>query len=472
MVRAIYLLAAFHFFNFAVSPLFSWGGEGADFDKDPTPKDQKQGSNPDQTPTTKPVPTLGGETPPTPPPDLPPRAPTPPKPAVVTEAAPAKQAAHEAIKQGNLPEAERLVSAAARRFPGDTELRAARDYIKLHQHAVRAEAMLTLLGNDGGSLFGRQWGLSREGDRYWDVSLSPERGTKSFSASAGRAARRELGKAYALLDQGDAVKAERTVTGALKRQGGSAELYYARAQARGMAKDFEGADKDSLNAIALGGTNAAVCSQRATLMITMGKREEAFAWAKRALELDPENPDALAVRGRVLWKDRRQPEAALKDLEQAALIDPRNYQELYSQALQMYIRQRTLDNFNMGDYRQAFKDAQLSLARDPDDPSAHTALGRVWLKMGKAGDAIKETTLALKSDPASEDALFYRAVAMETLGARPKALADLARAMEVCRDKTRAAKYRTIYERVRQAQKEGRGPIWPQEAPVQLAAVH
>lgn len=52
-------------------------------------------------------------------------------------------------------------------------------------------------------------------------------------------------------------------------------------------------------------------------------------------------------------------------------------------------------------------------------------------------------------------ALFFRAQAMETLGARPRALADLKRAAAID-----PGRFRGLYEKLLRAQREAAPPLW------------
>jgi tetratricopeptide (TPR) repeat protein len=396
-----------------------------------------------------------------------PKAP-PPEAPLDPKAEPAKLAIREAVIRGDMPAVDRLVGKAARQFPNDPELRVAEDYMQLHRHDVRAKAIAAMLTMESSRLFGHQWLPGRtDSDEGWDISIDPVggRGTKSFVGALSAPVKRALVKGYALLDRGESAQADKLLTGVLRRHGDSPELYYARVMAREMAGDLKGADGDSLRAVTLSHETAVALSQRSGLMIAMGRREEAYSWAERTLAADPRNADALAIRGRVLWKDRQRPDLAIEDLKQAAEADPEEYAELYTLGVRLYRRQQALNDLDKGDYRQAFKDAELMLASDPKNPDAHMILGRVFMKMGNAEGTIKETTLALKSDPRSEKALFYRSVAMETLGARTEALADMKRVAAL-----NPAKYQPLYDRLLQAQREDRGPIWRRDVGTDLAA--
>jgi tetratricopeptide (TPR) repeat protein len=384
-------------------------------------------------------------------------------PAIDAQAGPAKLEIREAIQKRDLPAVERLVEKAAAKYPHDDELRVAHDYIRLHLHDAKAKAMIAMMQMEGQNLFGHQWIPGRTmADGGWNVSLEAAgRGTNAFQ---GGPVRQALVKGYALLDRGESARAEQVITDALKRQGESAELYYARVVARGMTKNFNGADADSIKAVTLSRQSPETLSQRASLMMAMTRREEAYAWAQRAIKADPDNADALAVRGRIEWRDRHDPDRALKDLSRAAKLDPDDYAAIYHEGVRRLVRQRALNSLNKGDYRQAFIDASVALKTDPANADAHAVRGQVFLKVGHVEDAIKETTQALKSDPECENALAYRSIALETLGSRSAALQDMKRAAAL-----NPRKFSKIYEVLLRAQKEGAGPLWSREAKISIA---
>ncbi|OGS00549.1 MAG: hypothetical protein A2V88_05620 [Elusimicrobia bacterium RBG_16_66_12] len=385
-----------------------------------------------------------------------------PEPAAVN----AKLAIRAALDRKDALAAERLFQDAIKRFPLDPDLREVSDRRILNLHDERVRAIFGRAKADSARLFGHQWlpGRTTE-DAELGVGMDP--------SLLGPGARRKvdpviaaaLAEGYRSLDRGDPARAEKVLSGAIRRHDDSAELHYARVLARGMGGNLKKADEDSLRAVTLSREAPVALSQRASLMMTMGRREEAFAWANRALEGNPQDADALVIRGRVLWKDRKRPDLAIEDLKKAAQIDPEHCQKLYEEGNRRFLHGRAMDSVGKGDYKQAFTDANLILANDPADAQAHTVRGTVFMKAGKVEEAIKETTLALKIDPGSKWALFFRAQAMETLGSRPRALADLKRAAGID-----PARFGPLYEKLVRAQREGSPPLWEREVNVGILA--
>ena len=371
-----------------------------------------------------------------------------PDPAAVT----AKLAIRDALDRKDAPAAERLFQTALKRFPNDSDFRdvqTGRD-LRLHEEKVREIFGRTLA--DGTRLFGRQWepGETME-DGETEVGIAPARRGAKGDAAVDIA----LTQGYSSINRGDPARAEKVLSGAIRDHGDRAELYYARALARGLKGDLKKADEDSLRAVKLSREKAVALSQRACLMMAMGRREEAFAWANRALESDSNDADALAIRGKFQWTDRNRPDLALVDLKKAAELDPKAYQDAYQSRIRRFHRERALSGAFKGNFKEALADANAALEIDPADAQAHLARGLVFERTGKVEESIKETTLALKSDPRSMWALVYRGMAMETLGARSQALADFKRAAAID-----PARFRADYEKLVRAQQEGAPPLW------------
>lgn len=377
-------------------------------------------------------------------------------PAVKPQAVAAKLAIRDALTRGDTPAAERLFMEALDRFPNDPDLREVRNQqtLRLHDEKIRAIFDRTL--TESRKLFGRQWLPGQTMDEgEWNIELQKERIGGARPIKPGSGAGTALVNGYALMDRGDPVRAAQVLSGAIRKNGDSAPLYYARVMARGLSGDLKGADEDSLKAVSLSRELPATLSQRSMLMMHSRRREEAFAWADRALKGDPSDADALAIRGRFLWSDRGRYDLALEDLKQAARVSPERYGNLYQVAQKRFYGQRARSALGKGDDKQALADADLALASDAGDATAHMVRGAVFSRAGKPEETIKETTLALKADRRSADALLYRGIALETLGQRGRALADFKRAAEID-----PARFRRFYERLAQAQREGSPPLW------------
>lgn len=371
-----------------------------------------------------------------------------------------------ALDRKDAPAAERLFQDALKQFPRDPDLREVADRRALHLHDEKTRGIFGRAKAESARLFGHQW---LPGQTMEDQELGIGMDANALGSRARRKVdpviKAALAEGYRSLDRGDPARAEKVLTGAIRRHDDSAELHYARVLARGMGGNLQKADEDSLRAVTLSREAPVALSQRASLMMTMGRRAEAFAWANRALEGNPQDADALAIRGRVLWEDRKRSDLAIEALKKAAEIDPEGYKDLYQRRVRRFHGERALGSVGKGDYKQALTEADAALEIDPSDALARTVRGMAFFKTGKVEEAIKESTLALKSDPDSKWALAYRAMSMETLGARRQALADFKRAAGID-----PARFGPDYERLARAQREGSPPLWGREGKVGVLA--
>jgi len=430
------------------------GGSAFDDDLPTTALEPKEGAScasGDCSPHEK-TPTPSGKEPA---PIVPPAASPPPEPQAPVAI---KQEIQAALVRQDEPAVRGLMADALKRYPGDKELQNARSSLWSHLPPGKARAIIDSAHAEIVKLFGRQWIPGKNPGEEIGLSLEtgPRRGSRSFSGGSPAAS---LDQGYGYLARGDAAGAERVLSSAIRGHQTSAALYYARAMARGISGNLKGADADSLQAVSLSHEDPAVLSQRASFMIAAGRREEAFAWAERTLAAAPDDADALAIRGRYLWRDKGRPEAALADLRRAAKADPR-YQALYSEAQRRLYEQLAVVDMGKGDLRGALASADKVLAVDPASVQAHLVRGLVFWKQGKPEETIKDTTLALKADPRSTWALFHRGLAMEALGQRERAIADFRRAAALD-----PAKFNPLLKQLLQAKSEGRRePVWPKES--------
>lgn len=111
------------------------------------------------------------------------------------------------------------------------------------------------------------------------------------------------------------------------------------------------------------------------------------------------------------------PDLALVEYKRAAEIDPNRYGELYQNRVRALHEEQALNSLNKKDYKQLLAETDAILASDPANAKGHTLRGLAFLHMGKVEEAIKASTLALKSDPNAMWALRYRGEAMDVGGA-------------------------------------------------------
>jgi tetratricopeptide (TPR) repeat protein len=371
------------------------------------------------------------------------------------EATSAKLAMLDALDTNKPAKAEKIYEEALKKFPNDPDLRAIQEGRSMKLHAEKARAILDRSLADSSQLFGRQW---LPGDHLTDrersIRIDNAKGSRSTALEYDPAAMKALASGYRYLDQGDPAKAQKVLTAAIHKHD-AAPLRYARSMAYAMRGDLPNADKDSIMAVSMSHENPATLSQRAALMMAMARRQEAYAMANATLARNSEDADALAIRGRITWKDKNKPEQALEDLKKAAEINPKEYGQLYQVGQARFMGDRAMSAANKGNYKQALEDAKAVLKTNPSDSRAHTVMGIVDLKSGNVEGCIKETTTALKSNPQDVWALFHRAIAMETIGRRENAIRDFKNAAMIAPNR-----FGPFYKKLVQAQQEGRPPLW------------
>ncbi len=367
---------------------------------------------------------------------------------------------HEALKQGDTASFNNLLRDATRQFPNDPEIKAAAAKWAVVNHDRTVLPAIERLLSQSSGLFGKQWTPESDGS-YTEHNFKLRVGSKMFGAAT-----RSLSAAYADLDAGQPAAAEATLTKAIRKTDNFAPLYYARAMARAMNGNLGKADEDSLKAVTLSHGEPQVLSQRARIMMEMGRPSEAIAWASKAIAANPEDADALAVRGRAFWKTGGRMARGLQDLGQAAQLDPDNYQSLYHGAVVIVRTSSAISMMNKGDDAHAKTEAQSVLREDPNNAQAHLIVAHSSQKEGNPEVAIKEATLALKSKPDFGYALIERGMAFETLGSRSRALADFKKAAEI-----NPRQFQKFYERLLQAQAKGQPPLWQRQPAVRVASI-
>jgi serine/threonine-protein kinase len=116
------------------------------------------------------------------------------------------------------------------------------------------------------------------------------------------------------------------------------------------------------------------------ILANSGLYELAEAEFRRAIELDPNNADALRRLG-LAYQSNNQLNEALDYFQRAVQVDPQYYRS-YQTLGTFYVRR--------GDYGEAVKVYQKMVEVAPDEAVAHFALGAAYLDMGSFPDAEKE----------------------------------------------------------------------------------
>ena len=142
-------------------------------------------------------------------------------------------------------------------------------------------------------------------------------------------------------------------------------------------RSWPAADSAFQRAIEINPSRAEVHGRYARLLLATGRADEALAHARRALELDPLDPEAIAGLGWHYLYARKYAEVR-ESFERALAADAAWPETRRLLGLLAEV---------MGDYELAESQYRAALDRAPDDPEALAALGRVHALDGRAGDA-------------------------------------------------------------------------------------
>jgi len=155
--------------------------------------------------------------------------------------------------------------------------------------------------------------------------------------------------------------------------------------------------------------------QEAQALLTARRPAEALMAVETLLARDPVNPDALALRARIMEEiDRAEP--ALMALELSAAV----YADQASAHLNLGYAYVDLDR--LADAERCFKQA---LALDPESAEPHAGLGLIYLKVGIDDGAEHHSRQALDRDPAHVVASQTLASLLEARGEGDAAFAYL-----------------------------------------------
>lgn len=195
---------------------------------------------------------------------------------------------------------------------------------------------------------------------------------------------------------------------------------------------IDGATLALVGALAVGGcANPAQPEiDRGSELLNTGRWDEAFTAYSAALELDPDNIEALTGRGcAAVHTDVT---AAIADLDRAVASDPANAGAY---------RCRAEGSRSKGDLDSALADATKAVELDSADPSGHVTFANILDDMGRTSEAIPEydKAIELASGEADVDggrlllanAHNQRSIARGRLGDDSGAAADVDKAIEL-----------------------------------------
>jgi len=208
--------------------------------------------------------------------------------------------------------------------------------------------------------------------------------------------------------------------------------------------------EDLEQALRLNSRNAWAAARRGQVLKAKGRYLDALAEMHRAIALSPKDDAwSLTTRGELHVHFENWPDA-LSDFSLAIELEPDNaeaiadraqvYQELerYEEAaadfswliehhpeLTWAFAQRGQAYLGLGRYAEALADLNKALERSPDDQEALSVRGRTYYQMGRYDEALADLGRAIALDPQDDLALASRAEVWLRKGENEPALADL-----------------------------------------------
>ncbi len=197
-------------------------------------------------------------------------------------------------------------------------------------------------------------------------------------------------------------------------------------------------------------------SRRATLMMSLGRKEEAHRDAAKAISLDPKSADACYVLGRIHEQDHELPKA-LAAYSQVVEIDPEHLQTRYRLSLihrrlgdaekakkqaeiyeSLKARNNALDvvaratnSLETGNHSFAETQLKEAVRIDPQNTQALYYLGMVQQEQHKLAEAVKTLQTVLSLDPKLAMAHASLGLALADLGRRDEARRQLGKSLEL-----------------------------------------
>ncbi len=295
-----------------------------------------------------------------------------------------------------------------------------KDILKLQTEiatAVTTALQATLLGDTatlvelGGTQNPQAFDAYLRGERLVGTSLDQATTRQQFDAyNEAISLDPQFAKAYVAKALAEVIFASNTAATTAAREGfqrarNAAEKAVAIAPALGEAhsalgfvldagfQDYAGAAAEHERALALAPGNSRVLLMSARFLSEIGRSDAAVSNARRAVVLDPLNPNAYRILGLILLYTRHFHDAVVA-YDRALSLNPQAVQAAAS---------RGLAQFALGDYAAA----QRSCSIPPLDWYSHLCLAIVWHKLNRETEASAELA-ALRASAADENDQAYQ----------------------------------------------------------------
>jgi len=176
---------------------------------------------------------------------------------------------------------------------------------------------------------------------------------------------------------------------------------------------------DAYRAVELDPENVEALCNLAGQLGVLERNEEALELIERALAIDPEHPMVLMNRASIRYSQRRYAEV-LPDVDRAIELEPRD-------AAPYFLRGDCLAR--LGRHGEALADFERGLALDPDDPLALRSYAASLQATGRHALAVETLDRAIALDPQNVELWFGRGASKQLLERYAEAILDYDRAL-------------------------------------------
>jgi tetratricopeptide (TPR) repeat protein/tRNA A-37 threonylcarbamoyl transferase component Bud32 len=235
-----------------------------------------------------------------------------------------------------------------------------------------------------------------------------------------------------LADLGKSKELDDTIAALQKTAGNTASLWIAIAVAYHSLDRKAETTVAAKKAVDLEPNNPEANTLLAQIELSEGQLADATRHARAALAVNRANAKALVVLGGAALKQQGPGAEAFRYLDQALRVDPANSQAVYLIALMLHEDGKSKDavalierflatghgndasglwgvlgvaNTEIGKYDRAEQALRHALELDKNDADAHAALANVLLKRGRTAEATAEVNEALRIEPGNPNAL-------------------------------------------------------------------
>jgi len=174
-----------------------------------------------------------------------------------------------------------------------------------------------------------------------------------------------------------------------------------------------------LNARAEDGEDELV--KQGTVAFKQGNRDLAIARYSEAINLNPNDADALSLRGEA-YVQQGKFDQAISDCNRAVVLSP--------DSSEGYRRRGYVYDYK-GDRGPALEDFDTAIKLDPRNASAYALRGETYREQGQTQKAIDDLNQSIKLDPSVSDVYVYRGNAWFTLRDYESAWDDFDRAIQI-----------------------------------------